>query len=476
MNVTKNADAVSPLVLPSATHAQVDPQTKSIFAGTGPDIQQAFDWLVSFLPKGEWESRKAAIEQYIEATEQPSADPTNLHRMIGPSDDQIAWYLYLVHTAQHEPHRTDYFQASKVMPVFKRLGEDLDKIKSIRGIELQAAKLLDAKQQHPDSVLFEMLIALLWAKNGWSDVSFIPTKKKQKRADIRASDGSEEWIIETKRLVTTPEYVIQERDKWLRMWGNLAPALVDGGHAVILNVVVHVELHTLPDTFLLDELSTKLKFVVTPCKLISNETWDVDVEFVDFDRIRDHLKQHHVKTQSRRFQEMVGGRWERGTGFTCVHSSDDVRIGGNRGMNSYVKSIDWAAGAFWRCDAERSIELKARGIEYHLINAIEQLPDSGKCVVHIGIDTPDGVAVEAERYMKIIGSMMNVDSKSKDLRFVYVNLYEYYWPSVGPWLIDETVYKFAADADEAEPISSQSAIAVEDEKGENQIHWLREAP
>lgn len=443
------------------------------------DIDRAFKWLTSFLPAGEWEQRKAKIEEWVEAVFTPkasAAEATGLHRLAG-TEDRIAWYLYLVETSQHEPYRTEIHQAARVLPVFRRLGTDLDQLLKIKGIETQAKKVLGPSKGQPDSVLFEMLIALLWAKNDFSDVSFIPAQSAERSSDIRAANGGDEWFIETKRMTSTSGYAQKERDKWLRMWSLFKVCLIEHQYPFVLDVAFHVELTDLDDDFLVKQLSNKLRFVTGPCELVSNETWDVRVALVDFDRIKRHLAEQYVKRPSRQLQELIGGSWDRKRGFTFAMSCSEVRPGGDRGINFYVDDIAWAAGAYWHCDADRSIEAKARDIRSHLADAITQLPAAGRGAIHVGLETPDGEDVEAERYKRIMETVVSFDAKEKDLRWIFAHLFESYSPPDKPWFCDETVYKFGANReDNPDPLATHSAVVPQLEGGVDDAHWLRDPP
>jgi hypothetical protein len=75
-----------------------------------PDIEAAYRWLLSYLPVGEWQSRKVAIEEHLEAVLDPQAEKLSApgyHRLIGPDADQIGWYLYLAEPSLYEPRLTE---------------------------------------------------------------------------------------------------------------------------------------------------------------------------------------------------------------------------------------------------------------------------------------------------------------------------------------------------------------------------------
>jgi hypothetical protein len=449
------------------------------------DIERSFEWLVSFLPAGEWDRKRAAVEEYIESLFTPkerTGDSTEYYRIVGPPD-KMSWYLYLVQMSQHEPYRTEVNQASRVLPVFKRLGANLDDLLKLGGIENQAKRALEDNKNAPDSVLFEMLIGLLWFQNGWPDITFIPPSPKERRPDIRAARESDEWFVEAKRLNTNSEYSVKERTKWLRMWDRFKGCLVAERYPFIIDIAFHVELETLPDDFVLNELRGKLALVACPCELISNETWTVEVRFVDFKKIENHLESQYVKSHSRQLQELVGGEWSRKKGFTSIMESAELRIGGNRGLNHYVESIEWAAGAYWQCDADRAIEKKARDIRKHLSEAVSQFPGGGQGVVHVGIETPDGEDVEAERFACMIESLGKFDPMGQDLRWVFCHMFESYAPPMPNvnWFFDETIYKFGANRDpNPTPLTTFSCVTRKEEIEENasghSVHWLREPP
>ena len=102
-----------------------------------PDIQRALDWFLSFLPSDGWEKRKTAIESYLDSVLEPKKSRKDVKGLepVSIKDDQIGWYLYLVETALTEMHRYEPIQGARVLPLFKRMGEDIDHLSRIGGIE-----------------------------------------------------------------------------------------------------------------------------------------------------------------------------------------------------------------------------------------------------------------------------------------------------------------------------------------------------
>ena len=443
-----------------------------------PDVARSYNWLISFLDTREWESRKSRIETYLNNVLDAKVTRENATDLkpVAIYDDKIAWYLYLAETYLYHPNKYEPIQGARVVPIFKRIGIDLDIIQSIIGINTRVRDLLFPNKINADSGLFELLAALLWARNGWK-VNFIKEYPTRKTPDFKAILKDEEWYIECKRLAKSPQYSLREREKWLSMWRPLANLLIDYKMPIVLDIVFHVELISLPDSFLVDELFGKLKLVTSPCQLIDNEIWTVSVDYVDFSRVRKHLKQNFVKVPSDQLIELVAGSRDPNRGFTCAIEGEYVRIGNGIGNNQYLDKLSFAAGAFWSCDADEAIETKARDIRAHLASAIQQLPDSSKSVIHVGLETLDGWLVERERYCRIMRTVQQFDSKGKNLQWIYCHLFQPYAPPDQAWVFDETVYYFGKNQSEIiEPLKVRTMIVSENEVESDGVHWMKNAP
>lgn len=449
---------------------------------TGEDavaVRRALDWFMEGLSAEEWSRRKNAIEDYLEAVHAPylSREAAPAPAPLSTYTDKMGWYLYLAETALTRVESYEPTQGARVLPIFHRLGTDLGLLTTIGDIEGKRARLLTIDADAPDSGLFEMLVALLWRRNDWCDVDFVPATPASKSHDLIARAGKLEWAIECKRLAKDSEYSLAERAKWLRMWRQLSHYLVDRRMAVVLEIVFHVPLETLDDNFLLSELGGKLPLIVSPCTIISNETWEVSVSGVDMAAAHRHLQHNFVKCPSEQLNELIAGYRDANRGFTSIVGGKMGRIGGGRGNNRYLDSLDFAAGAFWHCDADSVIDRKARDIRGRLAKAVAQLPDGVPSVVHVGLETLDGVLVEAERYGRIFRTVSQFDPRGKDLGWVYCHLYQSYSPPDVAWTFDETVYYFSSPVTSHErPLEHMLTVVPKGATEVEGLHWLKETP
>ena len=443
------------------------------------DLENALHWFLDFLSDAEWKRRVAAIEENIETGIRPKTRDFQAEDYAATYSgaDRVAWYLYLLDTAQHAPLKYEAVQGARVIPVFKRLGADLGLLKGIGGVEDRVGRLLYPERSQPDGGLFELIIALLWKRNGYPTVEFIPESPRRKTPDLRALSGRDEWFVECKRLRKSSEYSEREREKWLTMWSRFVQFLTRHRISLVFDMTFHVELESLPDDYLMSQLAGKLRFLSFPCHIVSNETWDVTAKPVDYGRASAHLNKYRVRVPSDQLQELLAGYRDPRRGFTCAIEGDGGRVGDTRGHNRFLDTLSFAACSFWSCDAPQAISHKARDIRRHLARSVEQLPPAGKCAVHLGLETLDGPLVEEARFRRIMKSMVRFDSFGKDLRWVYCHLFESYAPPDQSWVIDETVLHFGRDlTGHVEPIAFRSSIVPEDEFSSHGVHWRRDPP
>lgn len=442
-----------------------------------PDIRRALSWLLSYLDPADWTARKAAIAAHIESLHEAREPPAELSpaTAVTFADDRIAWYLFLAETVLTHPLSYEPIQGCRVLPIFKRLGSELDTLQGIRGLDERANRLLTSERKQPDAGLFELLVALLWAKNGWQSVELLPEAPPSKTPDIAASDGTETWHIECKRLSKSSAYSEEERAHWLRLWAPLRDAVLNIGVSYIFDIVFHKEIAGFRDRYLADSIPGKLALIDPPCTIIDDANLTVVARLCDMDAARSHLERNYVKYPSPQLVELVGGRRDSSLGFTSIILGKHVRMGDGGGHNRFLASLVFATGAYWACDAPQAIDAKARDVRRHLREAVKQLPSGSPGVVHIGLETLDGWFVEEERYAKIMHSVQRFDARGKTLAGVYCHLFQSYAPPEEDWVVDETVYRFRQYGLDREPLATVGAL-VPEMSPQDEVHWLRPEP
>jgi hypothetical protein len=441
------------------------------------EIEASLKWFLSFMSDIHWKDRKQQIEKAIlqrPGEYNPQTSLLSDMKFLSVKDDRIGWYLYLMECLLTDITKYEPIQGARIAPIFERFGIDIVILKSIEGVDAKIKKLLKKEKAQADAILFELLTALVWAKNGWN-VKFIPEGGAGKTADILAIKDGDNWYVECKRLSQNSEYSIKERNKWLKMLSGINIELLLNN--LLLDVVFHVELDSLDDDFLKTELSGKLTNMAAKSIKISNDIWDISVSFVDMKSINDHLKYNYVKNASNQLKYLIGGTKGEDSGFSAGVNASLFSIGENMGINLYIASIANAFGVSWKCDAPASIDAKARNIWNQVKTATDQIPKGHNAAIHIGLETLDGTFVEHVRFEKIRNSMSLFDVKDKKINVLYCHFFQSYAPLDQAYVIDETISRFFSGIPITDyPLKHDFLIVPRDDSGGEDVHWLREHP
>lgn len=440
------------------------------------DVINAWKWIRSFISDKDWERRKLNIENQIFLEfkkSKPFSESLTDGTLVVIKDDVIGWYLYLIYTLIYEPHKYEYFQGARVIPIFKRFGINLNQLKNIKGIKKRINSLLKKRPSEADAILFEMLTALLWCCNGY-EVSFLEEKNESKTPDIIAVKEGKSWFIECKRQSKTSDYTYKETYKRQKMVSYISKSLIKKN--ILLDIVFHVELESLPDTFLWDILNQKIQNPIIG-KIVSNDQVDIWLDFVNITEIKKHFKKYVVKNNSPMLNRLIGGKPIDNRAFTCGVFANFFRVGDGEVNNLYINDIDLAFGIYCSCDAKEALWSKARDIKNQVYKAIQQFDSDGTAVIHIGIETFDGPDVEKARFEKIKETIEKIDITKTNLRWIFCNFFQAYSPPDQDWVFDETVSIMTPYVNKYPPIDKQMMIVSDDSDNiDFDSHWNRPLP
>jgi hypothetical protein len=441
------------------------------------DIINAFNWFKSFISDKVWSERVKKIEEDISIVfgSRPPFIDIRKGTLIAIQKDQIGWYLYLIHTLIHEPYRYDCAQGSRIMPIFKRIGMNLDLVEKIGGIKKKVKDLIKKRTSEADAILFEILTALSWVRNGW-DVNIIEEGTSgAKSPDFEASKNNEIWQIECKRQKKTADYTYRETAKRQIMVSHVGELLIQ--YNALLDIRFHVELESLSDTYLRDILQDILPKTKTAGTIVSNDKLDINLSFVNIEAIQKYLETNYVKNNSPLLIELIASKPVDNSSFTCGIKGNYVYVGEGEANNVFISDIYNAFGVQCYCDAEEAINAKARDVKSQIHSAMKQFNSGSNGVIHIGMETFDGPEVERERTRKIISTLGQIDAINCNLRWVYFHFFQSYSRSYENWIIDETVDFASAYVNPVPPLQNNFLLIPEDiDTIENGSHWDRQLP
>lgn len=440
------------------------------------DVIEALKWFKSFLNENDWAKRKRIIENKISNLEretEPFSESILDGTLILDNVDQIGWYMYLIECLIHEPFKYEFYQGARIVPVFKMIGMNLEILKGIKGVNEKIRTLIRKRMSEADSILFEILTAILWVSNGWN-VEFIDENNSLKTPDLYAKKDGKEWYIECKRQRKTSDYAYRETAKRLNLISKIAPLLLEKN--ILLDIVFHIEIVNLPDTYLYDLLREKINSNLKSGKLLSNTQIDIDVSFIDINSIQKYLDINHIKYPSPKLDFLITEKHVDNIGFTSGVFGKFVRMGEGKVNNIYLKAIEKAYGVCCSCDASESITAKARDIKSQIQSAIEQFDLNQNSIIHIGIETFDGPEIEMERVGKIENTLRKLNPNDSSLKWIFCHFFQSYTRPEEIWIFDETVKTYTGYIYPKSPLSKCFLVIPDNIESQDIAHWERPIP
>ncbi len=191
-----------------------DPTRQALKAGLKPFMDR--------MTPERWRLRRAAVLVHLKG--RVSGSELAKAQSVRVREDEMGWYLFLCDQAINDPLCTDVSQSQRILPFFAGLGARWQHAHRVAGIERKLDELLKEHRKQPDGLLFELLVALAYAEEGW-DVTFIE-EGQDRTPDMCIVRGDQEFFVECKRMVRTTDYSEKERNQFLRLW--------DAGRHVLL--------------------------------------------------------------------------------------------------------------------------------------------------------------------------------------------------------------------------------------------------
>jgi hypothetical protein len=177
------------------------------------------------------------------------------------------------------------------------------------------------------------------------------------------------------------------------------------------------------------------------------------------------------------FNALIGKKPIDNKGFTCGVYANFFRVGEGEVNNLYVSDIANAYGVYWSCDAKEALWAKARDIKNQVHTAMQQFKSEDTAIIHVGMETFDGPAVEMTRFEKIKSTLGNINPHNSNVKWIFCNFFQAYSPPDQNWVFDETVSTMSAYVNHQPPLNIRLMIVPDDGDTANNIsHWDRPLP
>jgi hypothetical protein len=348
--------------------------------------------------------------------------------------DVIASYLAQAHSLLHDNRSYDATLGSRAIPWIKSVGVGVQALRQMPGVIDRVRRLLDARQQHPEGGLYELVAAARYAHEGF-DVEFIP-ESSIRTADIRVGPPRETKAlhIECKRLRSS-NYESREAARVRTLFSRLATLAEERRLSVWVDVTFTQELETVPEGYLADRA---LNSIGSPLVLPDGYPWHDEfaegiVRRLSLDAVADDTRKNGPVLVGPKLWRLLTGRTlQPGTYHLALRARaapEDAR---------YVDRLQMTTALSWQCLAPESIDARARHVFSLLADVDQQVIGAPMAMAHIGMYAERDTAAADRRRERNHAAVRRFEAKSKLLQ---INLH-YYLPRIAEassWTIDESV-------------------------------------
>ena len=395
------------------------------------DILIATAWLKSLVPAQVWATRiERTREQFLRAVEalhrgEPAAlyDPADL----------IAWQIFQAETYAIDRSYWVPGVTAQIGPIMTRLGQELATLLTVKGVEARAERLMTAERRQSDAGLFELLVALAYRRNGWTDVLFVEEQRGGPRShDITVSRPRRRWAVECKRMSAAP-YAQAEKARGEALSQAVHALCRDRGRSVIVEAAFKSELSAVPDDYLTGRAAT---FLANPeASFWHDEHGFGRVREVDWRLAHRVLEADYVYYGASRMIELLVGHYD----HDLEHSMAS-RWRPAPGRPLYADAVYQASVVSWASRSPKAVRIKARHFRQIVAGANGQMPSTMPGVIHVGVESTGDPAVDARRHLGNMLEMRGFAPGTSRLRWVYGNFFapESTTQHDESWAFDET--------------------------------------
>jgi len=427
------------------------------------EVGAGLDFLLSLAPSREIaEQNIAAAQQHIREIVEGEGAPGL--QELEYRKNVLASYLAQARSLMADPRTYDLVLGSKAIPYFKRIGIDLDLLRSVQGIEGRVAKMFTQENAHPEDGLLELTAALLYRRHGF-DVAFIEEQPAAATPDMLATRARFGVFAECKR-VHPGQYQERERVRVQHLWRRAVPLIERHNLSVFVDAEFRVPTDEIPDDTILDlivrhALAPEIDHIVDNGQILAK------ISRANLGALQERVSREYVLANSTQMARLLTGvnrpRANQVSLTRFMPHPDDRRFMDEVGQASLLQ---------WRCTAESSLDAKSRHVLSRLGRANGQLPQGQPGAVHIALSVTNEVDASERQHAKNIAAIDGFDPRGTGLSWVYLN---YLLPEISEqtaWSIVETaVSRPLVTCRYPNPLPDSALLVLSDKGGSGVCAW-----
>lgn len=362
---------------------------------------------------------------------------------LGP--DRVAAYFAQAKSLLDDRSSYDFALVSHVAPWLKQLGANIEALRRVGGAQTRSLRMLRSAKVHPDTALFELVMATNYSVAGF-DVAFID-EGGTKTPDLRLSHpGAEEGLVVELKRLQQGQYEIEERRRHTEIFRRVESLIHEHRLSIDIDVTYSQELADVPVDYLAQVLERSLS---SPIILSGGYPWrdgfgSGTIRSANLPAVLRDTRDSYLYFGTKMARLLSGRVVSENNYHLAAYATphpDDPR---------YIDQMHFGSVVTWRSAAPRAIERKARYVRAKLWEADQQISGHGRGIVHIAMDAELDSDASDLRRQRNIDSLRTYQMKS-DAFIVYLH---YFVPRVSEdhsWLTDETVDVFSRLANPPPP-------------------------
>lgn len=447
----------------------------------------ALHWFTSFIGEKEWISRRKRVVSNFQKTKEGftrrgarKTPPESLddYAYMSFQDDKISWYMYLMENWEKRPECDEPSQSARIGPFFSAIGYYKTELEQVINLDQKLYELLQTKKNNPDSLFFEMLIAICYVRNGYK-VEFLPENPPHKTPDLKVNKGEHTFLVECKRLDKTTGYAMEERKERNKKWAVLRTAMLKYAIPCYAEITCHKPIEEISSVELVRLFKLQISSgLINTGKPSNSSDLSIVLQNIDMPRVKKHFKKFQTRFGSpdliNIFTEKFDpfGDYTSAIGITALNEvgpADD-----DYAYNLFVDDVSNGYIAKWLNFSEKSMDKKAKDVKKIFSKAVKQVSDDTKSIIHIGYETLHGPEIEFIRHEKIKKSLSNFDFGEKQTAMAFCHALQPITLS-GTVETAETTIMFGRGLYKPDTFLPNNLLLCPNvEKGKKDTHWKQD--
>ncbi len=378
------------------------------------NVETFIEYLKNHISDGNYKSRKDDVMHYYEKVMREQAVKVEkFSQSYVPTDYQLDLPIYYI--MQIELFLGGFVEydrpfVNRILPKIEALGSRIEGLQRVENIDFKINELLKKNNKSFENYIFELLVASLYLKNGYSDIEIIK-ETSEKTPDLRVGDR----FVECKRKIKECDYSVKERQYWYEQFQPVSDYLFTLNRSLVFNCNFKNELSTYYSGYLLNIIK---RMISRDLDIYENNEIKVELYDVNYEGYNNLISNEIVRVdQPLFFKKLFGYDDNVNCGITQL-----MKLRYKDGYYKISPEIEYANAGIWHSLSENAEDKKMISIKNNIVKAIRQIPKSEISSIHLCYESYNGKNVENGIKGKAQEFVKNMDADGRFITNLYLHI------------------------------------------------------